>query len=169
MNCTLAVDFTLPRQEKQPPIANNRIYNILRHHNSKDISHAESSLTWVVPATANSKGKLTNETLDLSHVDLSHARLGHLDHQNVNGYEDVKSALISPRPKTKGLCEPCTVAERKAGQHNSHIRRGKCRLHLVLPDIIGLFHCGRGRGRHPAAQSPEDITLRLFSCLRPST
>ena len=77
--------------------------------------------------------KINDETLDLWH-----ARLGHLGHQNVKKLVKLSKGIdLTKTVVNKEPCEPCAVMTARNASHKSHIRPGKRPLDLVHSDLCG--------------------------------
>lgn len=104
-------------------------------------SDSDSSSSFGDPPSDKAPGKVNEESLNLWH-----ARLGHLGHQNVKKLARLSKGMdLSKAVVNKEPCEPCAVKKSKRASHKAHIRPGKGPLDLIHSDICGPI---TPRGRH---------------------
>ena len=89
-------------------------------------------------------GKIMDKVLDLWH-----ACMGYLGHQNVKMLTKMSKGInLIKVSKVKDSYKLYTIAKGKAGEYTSYICPGKRLLDLVHSDITGPFDCGRREGKY---------------------
>lgn len=77
--------------------------------------------------------KINNETLNLWH-----ARMGHLGHQNVRKLATLSKGIdLTKKIVDKKPCDPCAIKKARNAPHKSHIRPEEGPLELIHSDICG--------------------------------
>lgn len=122
-----SIKFAMLHATSRHKESSNPVDGVIPPPADSDSSSSESSDSDAPPRKINDQA-----------VNLWHARMGHLGHQNIKKLAKLSKGMdLTKQIVNKEPCAPCAIKKACNAPHKSHIRPGRRELDLIHSDICG--------------------------------